>query len=149
MLHYCLSLLFPFLNVSIQSLIIQHLSVTFSFITDYFHIHVRVSAGEVGCHLDRHANIGKGMIGIEGFRHVMNDPRLNNIPMILETPVNDYAKEIQLLCELEKLSDVQLDSCFFFFFMYRPDFLFLYYANGTKKLAHVLSLFPSLPNPQR
>lgn len=46
------------------------------------------------------------MIGIEGFRHVMNDPRLNNIPMILETPVNDYAKEIQLLCELEKLSDV-------------------------------------------
>eukprot|EP00058_Branchiostoma_floridae_P009954 XP_002595442.1 hypothetical protein BRAFLDRAFT_69274 [Branchiostoma floridae] len=50
-------------------------------------MHINDSKGEVGCHLDRHENIGRGKIGIEGFRRVMNDPRLNNIPMILETPM--------------------------------------------------------------
>ncbi|XP_076373070.1 putative endonuclease 4 isoform X2 [Tachypleus tridentatus] len=64
-------------------------------------IHLNDSAGKLGCHLDRHENIGKGNIGIEGFRHIMNDPRLNNIPMILETPANvSDEKEIQTLYEL-------------------------------------------------
>ncbi|XP_019641285.1 PREDICTED: uncharacterized protein LOC109482868 [Branchiostoma belcheri] len=64
-------------------------------------MHINDSKGEVGCHLDRHENIGKGKIGIEGFRRVMNDPRLNNIPMILETPVGlDDDDEIRILYSL-------------------------------------------------
>ena len=57
-------------------------------------------SGECGCHLDRHENIGKGKIGIDGFRRIMSDYRLRNIPMILETPVGDYAKEIEMLYKL-------------------------------------------------
>ncbi|XP_005101593.1 probable endonuclease 4 isoform X2 [Aplysia californica] len=64
--------------------------------------HLNDSKGELGCHLDRHENIGKGRIGMDGFRRVMNDPRFRNIPMILETPVGDYAKEIQTLYQLTK-----------------------------------------------
>ncbi|XP_058872697.1 probable endonuclease 4 isoform X3 [Acipenser ruthenus] len=45
------------------------------------------AAGKLGCHLDRHENIGEGEIGLEGFRQIMNEPRLDNMPMILETPV--------------------------------------------------------------
>ncbi|GFO33238.1 DNA-(apurinic or apyrimidinic site) lyase-like [Plakobranchus ocellatus] len=62
--------------------------------------HLNDSKGDVGCHLDRHENIGKGKIGLAGFTRIMNDPRLVNIPMILETPVNDYAAEIRTLYKL-------------------------------------------------
>ena len=57
-------------------------------------------SGTLGCHLDRHENIGKGRIGKEGFRRIMKHPRLNNIPMILETPCPEektYAKEVKML----------------------------------------------------
>ncbi|OCT85533.1 probable endonuclease 4 isoform X2 [Xenopus laevis] len=65
-------------------------------------IHLNDSQGEVGCKLDRHEKIGHGHIGLEGFRHVMNEPRFNGIPMILETPLSsdDHAKEIDLLYSL-------------------------------------------------
>ncbi|BFZ03398.1 hypothetical protein BsWGS_06437 [Bradybaena similaris] len=64
-------------------------------------MHLNDSKGELGCHLDRHENIGKGHIGLEGFRCLMNDPRLDNIPMVLETPVGAYTKEIKILYDLE------------------------------------------------
>lgn len=59
-------------------------------------------SGECGSHLDRHANIGKGKIGIAAFKRLVNDSRFKNIPMILETPVSDkdplvYKKEVKLL----------------------------------------------------
>lgn len=38
-------------------------------------LHLNDSKGVAGCHLDRHENIGRGKIGIEGFRRVMNEPR--------------------------------------------------------------------------
>ncbi|KAM4721688.1 putative endonuclease 4 isoform 2-T2 [Rhinophrynus dorsalis] len=67
-------------------------------------IHLNDSKGKVGCRLDRHENIGQGHIGVEGFRQVMNEPRFNGIPMILETPYSpdneDYSKEINLLYSL-------------------------------------------------
>ncbi|XP_013386072.1 uncharacterized protein LOC106155683 [Lingula anatina] len=65
-------------------------------------LHVNDSKGKCGCHLDRHENIGKGHIGLEGFRRFMNDPKLNNIPFILETPECDYGKEIDKLYSLVK-----------------------------------------------
>jgi deoxyribonuclease-4 len=48
--------------------------------------HVNDSKRELGSHVDRHEHIGKGKIGLEGFRLLMNDPRFKNIPKILETP---------------------------------------------------------------
>jgi deoxyribonuclease-4 len=36
--------------------------------------------------VDRHAHIGRGHLGLEPFRLLVNDPRFRNRPMILETP---------------------------------------------------------------
>lgn len=55
---------------------------------------------------DRHENIGKGKIGLNAFRFIMNDPRFDNIPMVLETPAAEsetesiYSQEIKLLYSL-------------------------------------------------
>jgi len=49
-------------------------------------IHVNDSLGQCGSRVDRHENIGRGMIGKTPFRWIMNDTRLRNIPKIIETP---------------------------------------------------------------
>ena len=43
--------------------------------------------------MDRHEHIGQGEIGLEGFRCLMNDPRLRSIPMVLETPKDEECTE--------------------------------------------------------
>lgn len=49
-------------------------------------IHLNDSKREFGSRVDRHAHIGQGHIGLEGFRAFVNDPRFSKVPMILETP---------------------------------------------------------------
>ena len=49
-------------------------------------IHLNDSVKGLGSRVDRHADIGAGAIGLEGFRLLMNDPRFDTIPKILETP---------------------------------------------------------------
>jgi len=49
-------------------------------------IHANDSKREFGSHVDRHEGIGKGMIGREAFRLIVNHPRLASVPLILETP---------------------------------------------------------------
>jgi len=56
-------------------------------------IHLNDSQGDLESHKDRHAHIGKGRIGLEGFRHVLNDPRLAELPGLLETPKSDDLHE--------------------------------------------------------
>ncbi|GLB34475.1 putative AP endonuclease family 2 [Lyophyllum shimeji] len=58
---------------------------------------------------DRHQNIGMGEIGIHAFHHILNDPRVQNIPLILETPAFEaplvtWTKEIETLNRLSGLS---------------------------------------------
>jgi len=66
-------------------------------------IHLNDSKKELGSKVDRHENIGKGKIGLEAFKFIMNDNRLDEIPMILETPVFDIWKdEISLLYKLKE-----------------------------------------------
>ena len=48
--------------------------------------HINDSKKELGSRVDRHEHIGKGEIGLEGFRLLINDPRFANHPMVLETP---------------------------------------------------------------
>ena len=67
--------------------------------------HLNDSKGELGRHLDRHENIGKGFIGIEGFRQILNDPRWASTPGYLETPLTDdgyaaYAADLATLRSL-------------------------------------------------
>lgn len=56
-------------------------------------IHVNDSMKELGSRVDRHADIGKGKIGLEAFRLLFNDPRFFDIPKILETPKEDLADD--------------------------------------------------------
>ena len=56
-------------------------------------IHVNDSRRELGSRIDRHDHIGKGRIGLVGFRMLMNDPRLDAVPKILETDKSDDMHE--------------------------------------------------------
>lgn len=61
-------------------------------------IHLNDSLGSLGSHKDRHQPIGKGEIGLDGFRAIMEDTRLDGLPLVLETPDEDnWANEIALL----------------------------------------------------
>jgi len=48
--------------------------------------HLNDSKKEFGSRVDRHEHIGRGCLGLEPFRHVLNDPRFAKLPMYLETP---------------------------------------------------------------
>lgn len=52
-------------------------------------IHMNDSQKDLGSHVDRHEHIGEGCIGLEPFGFFLNDPRLQQIPFLLETPVKD------------------------------------------------------------
>jgi deoxyribonuclease-4 len=56
-------------------------------------LHLNDSKGELGCRKDRHEHIGQGHIGLEGFRNVLNDPRLVELPGLLETPKGEDLQE--------------------------------------------------------
>lgn len=48
--------------------------------------HINDSRRECGSRVDRHAGIGRGCMGLEPFRHLVNDRRFRAVPMVLETP---------------------------------------------------------------
>ena len=55
--------------------------------------HLNDSKRPLASRVDRHEHIGKGEIGLEGFRLLLNDPRFQNHPMVLETPKGKDLKE--------------------------------------------------------
>ena len=67
--------------------------------------HVNDSKKGLGSKVDRHEHIGKGMIGKDGFRFLMQDSRFASVPKILETPKGEDLKEDKMnLAVLRKLS---------------------------------------------
>lgn len=48
--------------------------------------HINDSMNPMGAHKDRHANIGKGTIGLDALRYVVHHPALKDVPKCLETP---------------------------------------------------------------
>ncbi|MFW6250116.1 MAG: deoxyribonuclease IV [Alkalispirochaetaceae bacterium] len=61
-------------------------------------MHINDSQFDLGSRKDRHAAIGKGALGVEAFRPIMNDPRLEDMPLILETNEPElWPQEIKLL----------------------------------------------------
>lgn len=61
-------------------------------------IHLNDTKKGLGSRVDRHENIGDGILGLEPFRLIMADPRFNGIPLILETPDDTrWAEEIKML----------------------------------------------------
>lgn len=61
-------------------------------------MHINDSKGALGSRKDRHDSLGLGLIGKEAFRCIMNDPNIDEIPLILETiDESIWADEIQML----------------------------------------------------
>jgi deoxyribonuclease-4 len=61
-------------------------------------MHLNDSKKELASRVDRHDNIGKGFLGDSVFKRIMNDPRFDDIPLILETPDETlWPQEIKLL----------------------------------------------------
>jgi deoxyribonuclease-4 len=66
-------------------------------------MHLNDSKKALGSRVDRHESIGKGTLGLEIFGNIMNDPRLDHMPLVLETPDETlWPGEIKLLCSLQK-----------------------------------------------
>ncbi|MFH1102581.1 MAG: deoxyribonuclease IV [Pseudomonadota bacterium] len=49
-------------------------------------IHLNDAKKGLGCRVDRHEHIGEGLIGLDAFEFIMNDPRFSMVPKIIETP---------------------------------------------------------------
>jgi deoxyribonuclease-4 len=65
--------------------------------------HVNDAKAAYGSKLDRHERIGRGTIGLEPFRRLLNDPRFSHCAFIAETPVDnpgDAARNVQTLRRL-------------------------------------------------
>ena len=66
-------------------------------------IHANDSKAPLGSHVDRHAHIGKGHIGLDAFRRILTHPKLRGKPFILETPVerpDDDRRNLDILKRL-------------------------------------------------
>ncbi|HHV62324.1 MAG TPA: deoxyribonuclease IV [Firmicutes bacterium] len=67
-------------------------------------VHANDSLGDLGSRKDRHAHIGEGMIGEDGFRAILNNERLREMPFILETPNDDPGDDARNLARLRELA---------------------------------------------
>ncbi len=67
--------------------------------------HLNDAKAELGSHLDRHENIGRGQLGLDGFRGLVNDPRWSETPGYLETPIDEhgYDRYVEDLATLRSL----------------------------------------------
>lgn len=67
--------------------------------------HLNDAKAPLGSHLDRHENIGRGEIGLDGFRQLVTDARWAQVPGYLETPLDDrgYARYAEDLVTLRSL----------------------------------------------
>lgn len=66
-------------------------------------IHLNDSKIPFGGHKDRHEKIGQGALGLQAIGRILNDPRLQEIPFYLETPIEkeaEYADEIAVCRQL-------------------------------------------------
>ena len=66
-------------------------------------LHINDSKNPCGARKDRHAKIGEGYIGKEAFARILNHPKLQGLPCVLETPqetLAGYGEEIKMLKEM-------------------------------------------------
>ena len=66
-------------------------------------LHLNDCAGSLGAHLDRHEHIGKGKIGLGGFRSLLRHPSLRMMPMILETTKENPQDDLKNLSRIRRL----------------------------------------------
>lgn len=67
-------------------------------------VHANDSQKEINSRIDRHAPIGTGFIGRQGFVNLMAHPKLKKLPFILETPPETIEQDVQVMRELRELA---------------------------------------------
>lgn len=67
-------------------------------------VHANDSMGVLGSRLDRHADIGSGMIGEEGFRVILGNSKLREVPFIMETPKKGIEDDRRNLAAIRRLA---------------------------------------------
>jgi deoxyribonuclease-4 len=60
--------------------------------------------------VDRHEHIGKGCIGLEPFRRLLNDPRFAHLPMLIETEKSERSVRRKGLVEIDPLDEMNLTT---------------------------------------
>ncbi|NIQ37577.1 MAG: deoxyribonuclease IV [Proteobacteria bacterium] len=68
-----------------------------------FLIHLNDTKVPLGSQKDRHWHIGEGKIGLEGFRHIVNHPRLSDLPGIMETPRKNDRMDLKNMSVIRSL----------------------------------------------
>ena len=71
-------------------------------------VHVNDSKTHLGSRVDRHEHIGKGKIGLEAFRRIVNHPMLAGRAFILETPIDKLGDDRRNVAALWKLLGVSI-----------------------------------------
>jgi len=67
-------------------------------------LHLNDSKAALNSRVDRHEHIGKGKIGIEAFRYIMNEARFSKIPKVLETPKGkEMSEDVENMALLRSL----------------------------------------------
>ena len=67
-------------------------------------VHLNDSKGPLGGALDRHEHIGLGQIGREGFRAFLHQDSVTDLPLLMETPVDDRRRDAQNLQTVKRLA---------------------------------------------
>ena len=67
-------------------------------------MHLNDAMKILGSHVDRHSPLGEGMLGIDTFRFICEDPRFDNVPLILETP--DESRWSEEIAQLKSFAGV-------------------------------------------
>ncbi len=81
------------IEIASEALGLEHVAV----------IHANDAKTQLNSHSDRHANIGAGYIGLEGFRRILNHPELRKKAFILETPVDEPGDDLRNVLALKEL----------------------------------------------
>ena len=68
-------------------------------------LHLNDALRPLGSRVDRHQHIGKGEVGIEGFKRIVNHPRFRDLPGILETPRKTDEDDLRNLSVIRSLMD--------------------------------------------
>jgi deoxyribonuclease-4 len=72
--------------------------------------HCNDAKAERGSNLDRHQHVGKGSIGLETFRRLLNDKRLANAAFIAETPIDEPLDDLRNVNTLKRLVKANAQS---------------------------------------
>lgn len=67
-------------------------------------VHLNDSKGDLGSHIDRHEHIGLGFIGENGFKIILNNEVIKQLPFILETPIDSRGDDYVNLAKVRELA---------------------------------------------